>query len=35
MAELNVTHVRLVIRPDKGRKEFLAKLTSFVLADIE
>ena len=35
VAELNVTHVRLVIRPDKGRKEFLAKLTSFVLADIE
>jgi hypothetical protein len=35
VAELNVTHVRLVIRPDKGRKELLAKLTSFVLADIE
>ncbi len=35
VAEFNVTHVRLVMRPDKGRKEFFAKLTSLVLADIE
>jgi hypothetical protein len=34
-AEFNVTHVRLLIRPDKGRKQFFAKLTSLVLADIE
>jgi hypothetical protein len=35
VAEFNVTHVRLVIRPDKGRQECLARLTSVVLADIE
>jgi F5/8 type C domain len=35
VAEFHVTHVRLVIRPDKGRKDVVARLTSLVLADIE
>lgn len=33
VAELNVTHVRLVIKPDKGRTDCIAKLTSLVLGD--
>jgi hypothetical protein len=35
VSELNVTHVRLMIRPDKGRPDVFAKLTSWVLADID
>jgi hypothetical protein len=35
VAELGVTHLRVFIRPDKGRQDVLAKLTSLVLADIE
>jgi hypothetical protein len=35
VAESHVTHLRLFIRPDKGRQDVLAKLTSLVLADIE
>jgi F5/8 type C domain len=35
VAEFYVTHLRLVIRPDKGRQDVVAKLTSVVLADIE
>ncbi|HJR77668.1 MAG TPA: hypothetical protein VJ805_11860 [Nitrospiraceae bacterium] len=35
IAELQVTHVRLLLRPDKGRTDVRAKLTSLVLADIE
>ena len=31
----HVTHLRLFIRPDKGRQDVFAKLTSLVLADIE
>ena len=31
---VNVTHVKLVIKPDKGRKDLFAKLTSLVLADV-
>ena len=31
--EFKVTHVKLVIKPDKGRMDFIAKLTSLVLAD--
>jgi hypothetical protein len=34
IAEFNVTHVKLVIKPDKGRQDFFAKLTSVVLADV-
>lgn len=34
VAEFNVTHVKLVIKPDKGRKDLFAKLTSLVLADV-
>ena len=33
MAESHVTHVKLVIKPDKGRTDCIAKLTSLVLAD--
>ena len=33
MAESNVTHVKLAIKPDKGRTDCIAKLTSLVLAD--
>jgi hypothetical protein len=33
VAEFNVTHVRLVIKPDKGRTDCIAKLTSLVLGD--
>ena len=33
VAEFNVTHVKLSIRPDKGRHDCIAKLTSLVLAD--
>ena len=32
--EVNVTHLRLLIKPDKGRKDLFAKLTSLVLADV-
>jgi hypothetical protein len=35
VAELNVTNLRLLIRPDKGRQDMFAKLTSLVLADID
>jgi hypothetical protein len=35
VAELHVTHLRLFIRPDKGRHDVFAKLTSLVLADID
>lgn len=34
VGELNVTHLRLLIKPDKGRKDLFAKLTSLVLADV-
>jgi hypothetical protein len=33
--EAHVTHLRLFIRPDKGRGDVFAKLTSLVLADID
>ena len=32
--EVNVTHLTLLIKPDKGRKDLFAKLTSLVLADV-
>jgi hypothetical protein len=32
--ELNVTHLTLLIKPDKGRSDCFAKLTSLVLADV-
>ena len=35
VAEFHVTQLKLFIRPDKGRKDVFAKLTSLVLADIE
>ena len=35
VTELNVTHIRLLIKPDKQRKDVYAKVTSLVLADIE
>jgi hypothetical protein len=35
VAELHVTHLKLFIRPDKGRQDVFAKVTSLVLADIE
>ena len=28
------SHLRLLIKPDKGRKDLFAKLTSLVLADV-
>ena len=31
--ECDVTHVKLVIKPDKGRKDLFAKLTSLVLTE--
>lgn len=34
VVETNVTHVKLVIKPDKGRQDLFAKLTSLVLADV-
>ena len=33
VTEFNVTHVKVVIKPDKGRKDCIARLTSLVLAD--
>jgi hypothetical protein len=33
--EFHVTHLRLFIRPDRGRQDLFAKLTSLVLADIK
>ena len=35
VAEFHVTHLKLFVRPDKGRKDVFAKLISLVLADIE
>ena len=35
VAESNVTHVKLVIRPDKGRQDVRAKLTSLVFANVQ
>lgn len=32
--EPNVTHLKLIIKPDKGRKDLFAKMTSLVLADL-
>ena len=34
MGQVNVTHLRLAIKPDKGRKDLFAKLTSLVLVEI-
>lgn len=31
--ECDVTHVKLVIKPDKGRKDLFAKLTSLILSE--
>lgn len=33
VSEQHVTHLKLLIRPDKGRKDQYAKLTSFLLAE--
>jgi hypothetical protein len=33
VTEHNVTHVRLVLKPDKGRTDCTAKMTSLILAD--
>jgi F5/8 type C domain len=33
VVEFHVTHVKLIIKPDKGRTDCFAKLTSLVMAD--
>ncbi len=33
VAESNVTHLKMVIKPDKGRTDLFAKLTSLVLGE--
>lgn len=34
VGQFNVTHLRLAIKPDKGRKDVFAKLTSLVLVEV-
>jgi hypothetical protein len=34
LEEYHITHIKMVIRPDKGRADLRARLTSLVLADI-